>query len=387
MQIRHLARHLLPALVATAAGLAAAPPAQAQMTSDKLSDFMIMDVCVDQHDQVLADQVPGDPGCSRRRNIRAGEAIPYHLHNYPRPGGPCPQRLGTVSKDNIPVTKDGVTRIISFYDRGVDHSCPHTDPDAPSFGKLDAGREGGSVQWADDRYGYIMGSWSPVALSYWLTPSCEAAPDTSGRFRYGWVIAPATLPPEGSGGFAVFQSKLVNTRGGAEPAAGCPKRYNKPFTLWMHDGFTYKSGHAMDSVISMRFSGSSPEGDGPGAATQVEITYWTKEFGLTRWEKWARGDWVHPRSRLAADALGRTLFSSDTCSRPYAFRASPAPGLAISDTEGEGDYSRVLTDTRTGEAQTWHMSLCSDYTNVVKDPQGGLVPPWGQAISDIFWAE
>ena len=77
MQIRHLARHLLPALVATAAGLAAAPPAQAQMTSDKLSDFMIMDVCVDQHDRVLADQVPGDPGCSRRRNIRAGEELFY----------------------------------------------------------------------------------------------------------------------------------------------------------------------------------------------------------------------------------------------------------------------------------------------------------------------
>ncbi|WP_026868994.1 hypothetical protein [Inquilinus limosus] len=379
---------LLPAALALAAGLAAAPPpARAQAESDKLIDFMIMDVCVDQHDRILPGLAPGDADCTRRRNIRAGEAVPYHLHNFGAPGGPCPQRLGTVSKDNIPIEKRGVTRIVSFYDRGVDHSCPDADPDAPSFGKLDAGREGGSVQWVDERWGYIMGSWSPVALSYWLTPSCAGAPDTSGRFRYGWVIGPATLPPEGQGGFEVFQSKLVTAKDGREPEAGCPKRFARPFTMWMRDRFTYKDGRTLDSLISLRFSGSSKDGDGPGRAPQVEITYWTKEFGLTRWEKWARDDWVHPRNRQAAATLGRTLFARDTCSRPYVFRTSPVPGLTIEDSGSKDDYGRVLTDTRTGESHAWHMSLCNDYSNVVKDPDGGLVPPWGQGLSDIFWAE
>lgn len=386
MPIRHLAAGLLPA-AAMAAGLFGAPPAQAQTSSDKMSDFMIMDVCVDRQDKILPDLVPGDRDCSRHRNIKAGEAIPYHLHNFPAPNGPCPQRLGTVSKDNIPVTKDGVTRIVSFYDRGVDHSCPKVAPDAPTFGKLDTGKEGGSVQWADDRYGYIMGSWSPVALSYWLTPSCTASPNTSGRFRYGWVIAPAVLPPTGGSGYAVFDSKLVAAKG-ADVPEGCPKRFNHPFTAWTRDNFTYKSGRDLDTVISMRFSGSSRDGTGPGDATQVEITYWTKEFGLTRWEKWARADWVHPRSLKAAPDLGRTLYSQDTCSQPYVFHTALAPGLAIRDGGGkDGDYSRDVTDPKSGESHEWHMSLCSDYTNVVKDPEGGLVPPWGQAISDIFWQE
>jgi hypothetical protein len=387
MQIRFPVRWLLPAALALAAGAAMATPAYAQAESDKLSDFMVMDVCVDQHDQILSSLVPGDRDCTRRRNIRAGEAVPYHLHNFPNPGGPCPQRLGTISKDNIPISKNGVTRIVSFYDRGVDHSCPGVGPDAPTFGKLDTGREGGSVQWADERWGYIMGSWSPVALSYWLTPSCAGAPDTSGRFRYGWVIGPATLPPTGSGGFAVFQSKLVNVKDGGEPEAGCPKRFARPFTMWMRDSFTFKSGKTLDSLISLRFSSSSKDGKDPGPATQVEITYWTKEFGLTRWEKWGRDDWVHPRSKQAVATLGRSLMQSGTCSPPYDFHASPVPGLTISQSGSGEDYSRVLTDSRTGDTHTWHMSLCSDYTNIIKDPDGGLVPPWGQALSDIFWAE
>jgi hypothetical protein len=384
MQIRF---PLLPALaLAAGIGLAAAPPARAQVQSDKLQDFMIMDVCVDQHDRIDPALVPGDRDCTRRRNIRAGEAVPYHLHNFPRPGSPCPQRLGSISKDNIPIEKHGVTRIVSFYDRGVDHSCPDAKPDAPTFGKLDTGREGGSVQWIDEHWGYIMGSWSPQALSYWLTPSCAAAPDTAGRFRYGWVIGPATLPPEGQGGFAVFQSKLINLKDGAVPEAGdCPKRFAKPFTMWMRDRFTYKDGRSLDSLISMRFSSSTKDGRGPGPATQVEITYWTKEFGLTRWEKWGRDDWVHPRSKIAVATLGRTLFESGTCSPPYSFRSSPVPGLTIADSGSGDDYSRTFTQD--GESHAWHMSLCSDYTNIVKDADGGLVPPWGQGLSDIFWVE
>lgn len=386
MPIQDLARHLLPA-AGLALALGTAMPAAAQMRSDRMADFMVMDVCVDRQDKILTDLAPGDAGCDRRRNIRAGEPIPYHLHNYPARNTPCQARLGTVSKDNVPIEKNGVTRIVSFYDKGVDHSCPDVSPDAPRFGEVDAGREGGSVQWVDDQWAYTMGSWSPVALSYWLTPACEETPDTSGRFRYGWVTAPAALPPRGSGGHAVFESKLVAVKGGSTLSEGCPKRYNKPLTVWLRDDFTYKSGHDMDSVISMRFSSSDRDGDGPGKATQVEITYWTKEFGLTRWEKWARQDWVHPRSGKEVAVLGDTLAEGDSCSPPYVFQAAPAPRLSIEAKETGGKFGRTITDPKTGESHDWYMSLCSDYTNIVKDPAGGLVPPWGQAISDIFWVE
>lgn len=386
MRIRDLARCLFPAAAAVVFDLSTAAETHAQMASDRISDFMIMDVCVDRQDRVLPDLVPGEAGCSQRRNIRAGEPIPYHLHNYPDRLSACGERLGTVSKDNIPVEKDGVTRIVSFYDKGVDHSCPDVDPDATRFGEIDAGREGGSVQWSDDQYGYTMGSWSPFALSYWLTPACRRNPETSERFRHGWVIAPAILPPPGGGGYAVFESKLMTSKDASVPE-GCPNQFNHPLTIWMRDSFTYKSGGTLDSVISLRFSRSNRDGDGPGAAPQVEITHWTKEFGLTRWEKWARRDWVHPRSGQTAARLGKALFALERCSRPYAFRSNPTPRLSVRDSDTDGDYSRVLTDLQTGEAHAWYMSLCHDYTNIVKDPGGGLVPAWGQAISDIFWME
>jgi hypothetical protein len=88
---------------------------------------------------------------------------------------------------------------------------------------------------------------------------------------------------------------------------------------------------------------------------------------------------------MAAATLGKTLFQRDTCSPPYSFHSSPVPGLTIEDSGSGDDYSRTLTQG--GDSHSWHMSLCNDYTNIVKDADGGMVPPWGQALSDVFWAE
>src|SRR5262249_45062406 len=136
---------------------------------------------------VLGNLTPADPQCIHRRNINPGEPVPYHLHNFDTG---CDPDVGTVSKDNIPVVKNGITRVVSYYDHDIKGSCRK----APADRQSDAQQDGGSVQWYDADYGYIMGSWSPVALSSFVGPLCNQGPHSSLRFARGWVIAPANLP-------------------------------------------------------------------------------------------------------------------------------------------------------------------------------------------------
>ncbi len=78
-----------------------------------ISDYMIMDVCVDASDRILPALMPGDAGCERRRDIRVGETPPYELRNFLNPGRACAEDGGTVQKLNRPVERDGETRIVS----------------------------------------------------------------------------------------------------------------------------------------------------------------------------------------------------------------------------------------------------------------------------------
>ncbi|WP_374308558.1 hypothetical protein [Methylocella sp.] len=364
--------------------LGASLPAAAQIASNDILDFMIMDVCVDAADHILPGVTPYDAACSKRRNIRAGEKIPYHLHDFPAKNAGCAGRLGAISKDNIPIERDGVTRVVSFYDKGVDHSCPDVAPNAPRFGELESAGEGGSVQWADDGYGFIMGSWSPVALSSWRTPLCQENPNSSRRFARAWVIGPAKLPPRGVAGVGVFAAKHES----GDPAAtagSCPRAYGRSANVWVRDEVAFKSGHTLEALVSDHFSKdvTSPRG---ADAMQIERTYWTKEFGLSRWEKWARADWVHPRSGKSAMDLAQTLYASGMCSDPYMRKRAPSPKLTIGPAEGAPAGVYAQTVTVGGQSHQWVMTLCRDYTNVVVDENGGLEPKWGEAISPAYWA-
>ena len=352
-----------------------------------IEDFMIMDVCTDAQNKILPATAPGMSSCLRHRNVASGEALPYHLHDFPKPNSTaCKTRLGSLSKDNIPIVKNGVERIVSFYDRGVDHSCPDAHPDDPTFNQFDgASKEGGSLQYFDKEYGFIMGSWSTVSFSYWRTPLCAVGPDTSQRFMRGWVIAPFKLPPlNAPPGWGTFESKLEN--GDPNKAKlGCPESFNTQFTSWVRSNFTFKSGVTFDTLISDHYSRASSSKDGPGASEQMERTYWTNEFGLSRWEKWARDDWQHPRNGQSALELGKKLVQSGSCSNPFHLPEHVTPELSTTGSTEQGVYAEVLRNSSTGETHTWYMTLCRDYSNVVLESGMGTVPPWGGVMSDVYW--
>lgn len=320
----------------------------------RISDFMTMDVCVDASGrQTLA--IPGSRDCEKHRDVMPGELPSYKLQNFPPRDGRC--SAGLIGKLNVPVTKGANTRIISSTMRQKDCDGLDQEPDID--------RSGASIQWYDQAFGFIMGSYSPVSLSSFESDRCLRDAASSQRFFRGWVIGPADVPALGASGFGTFPSKLK--QGSASNAmGGCAGRYNRALTTWVATDFKYKSGRQFASLVSSHYSRGSASGKNPGDAMQVEGTYWTREFGLSRWEKWAREDWVHPRSKKTSLALARALFASGRCSPLTMNSVNFNAEMQVTDEEDSLDvYSKTIRNPLTGEAHLWYMTLCEDYTNVV----------------------
>ncbi|MCS0500774.1 hypothetical protein [Ancylobacter mangrovi] len=372
------------AALAAAFPLAVLAPVPARAAEPgSVGDFMIMDVCVDASDRIVANLVPGDAGCTRERDIRVGETPPYELRNFLNPGRSCTDDGGSIIRINRPVERNGQTRIVSS-NRPV--------PPGPCSGSRDAradedgaGEGGASIQWYDKGYGFIMGSYSPVALSIYQTPLCRDGDTSSRRFFRGWVIAPTEVPAPGQSGYGVFRSRLATGAASSLPAA-CPTRYRQALTTWLVTPMRFTSGREMVAIVSGHFAQASRDGLSPGATMQMEQTYWTRAFGLSRWEKWAREDWVHPRSHRPAVELARELKKRGRCGPPAGGTFDISLRTRFTDAPGSDDlYARMIVDPQTGERRRWVMTLCEDYTNIHKRPADTPLEDVSAIADPAYW--
>ncbi|MDO7836019.1 hypothetical protein Q4610_13280 [Sphingobium sp. HBC34] len=358
----------------------AATTASPVMASRSMLDFMTMDVCVDAGDRAIPGLIPGDGRCGKRRNIRAGETPPYTLHNFGYPGTPC-GTTGTIDKTNMPVTRDGVTRIVSTTIRRPGCS---TRAAAADLGGDPTAQDGASIQWADDRYGFIMGSYSPVSLSAFQSSLCRDNPRSSRRFFRSWVIAPSPLPAAGDAGVGLFDGAMA--KGASRTMMGsCPIRFRKALTTWTVQPFLFKSDRRMMAVVSSHFAQTAPDGLSPGNAMQMERTYWTAEFGISRWEKWTREDFSRKDGKDVA-TLAAQLVARGRCSAPDIAPVTYSPALQESGVRDANAYIRVLTNPRTGERHRWMMTLCEDYSNARLSDAGNRQVAPSTLASDLYWA-
>jgi hypothetical protein len=342
-------------------------------------DFMIMDVCLGIDNSILRDAIPGGSNCKRRRDIAAGEQPPYFLQNFASSDAAC--RPGMIRKVNLPVQKGKTIRVVSSTERTYCGSPPASDDEDSQ------GRNGASIQWYDKGYGFIMGSYSPVSLSSFESDLCANDRNSSHRFFRGWVIAPFEVPDIASTGFGVFPSKH-HAGAPAEAMGPCAKRYNRGLTAWLVDDFTYKSGRKFTSIISSHYSRSAPDAESPGDAMQVEQTYWTRELGLSRWEKWSREDWIHPRSKKTSRELGLRLRQGGRCSSPPEGTKTYNQQMLIESVPASRYlYEQTIRNKQTGEEHRWFMTLCEDYTNVIAAPAtaGNPAVEIGDLADDLYW--
>jgi len=355
----------------------------AQSAGSQFYDFMVMDVCVGQNDEILTDRSPIDASCTRRRNIRTDEVPPYALRNFPAGRKDCTAARTIIVKTNAPLSRHGVTRVVSSTNHLPDPDCPRSraveeDPDGAN------GPAGASIQWLDEKYGFIMGSWSHVGLSNFNGPACRSNPGSSHRFFRGWLIAPVSLPSQGGAGSGAFEAARTSSKASALMGA-CPARYRSALTTWRRGTVRFMAGVEMTAIVSSHYSNIDSAGLTPGDAQQVERTFWTSQLGISRWEKWARLDWVHPRNGMGAPELGKRLVNSGRCSPPAADRVQYNEALSVAPGTISGVYSEIVTAN--GRQQTWVMTLCEDFTNL----RIGSLPPTveeaRQGADPSYWAE
>jgi hypothetical protein len=197
------------------------------------------------------------------------------------------------------------------------------------------------------------------------------------------VIAPAILPERtGVYGYIALPSALE----ARTPSLGddCPSLNHAGLTTWVRDSFSYSSGLELDSIISEHYSRAAPLGDAPGEAQQVERTYWTDEYGLSRWEKWARDDWVNPHNHLTALQQAQALFRSGDCKAPYSINAKVSANLMYRPEVLTDTFGRLIQQSGEPNAHTWYLTLCEDYTKIVKTPQGAR-STWEDGLQDVYW--
>jgi hypothetical protein len=295
-------------------------------------DFMVQDVCVDAKDHVIANATPldGKDKCPRHRDLRAGEAPPYHKDDW-APAREAGRVNGLQSNDTFPIATKAypaaVVQLRSFVD-----ADGRPRPFEPGHG-------GGGVFLFSDNTIASGITQDPNGLQFFYGPGC-ASTDPARQILDAWVVVDKSFDPSRPGHMVARLSRFMKR---------CD-RLTYSYTSWLTRPieFRVRSGGAeskktLETLVTDHFGGPTADG-----APNMERFYLTRELGLMRWERWQNFD----RQKRAADPhRAEQMESSGQCDSVE--RPPQASG-------------------------NWKMVRCRQYTNLVQtlDPTGDLQRSW-----------
>lgn len=301
-----------------------------------LADLMIQDVCLDGagHVVVGASPVDGNPACAATRDLRPGEPLPYHKHDHPGPADRAAAPLGYQRHDSVPVDTAGFGRVVEHgFDFGVG--------EGRRFGVFDAGRgDGGDIVILSPGAAAI-GATEDGSGFQLFAGACSGALTRAALTR-SWLIAtydparPSPLRGEAT-------ARLKDLRAGAQ--RNCPERLNAAFTVWHTADVRYRAAPGQGVPVTLPSLVSEHYGGGdPATADHVERFYFTRELGLTRWERWqnSRGNRQYDAAAVAAAAA--RFAATGRCS------ATPPPEGAAMVLVDCREWTRIVPpDASTGD--------------------------------------
>lgn len=277
-------------VAATGAVLSASAASAQSAAHSELYDYLVQDVCVDASDRIIA----GDPAtCSRHRNLRLGEKSPFVLtdwdtkalkpyvawSSFPVRGMDGRTRVLTY-KDALP---DGFTNNYSFSSGNRSDGFDLMDINYGSYASFIRTFDGGCLdQLISAREGAAYTLRSPASRAGgWVTFPLSSAPSS-------WPLVSAITN----------RTALRPISGGAGCSGGSSvgrTYWNRPRSLrFERNGAS--QGKSMMAIESAHFAGT----DFSSQNNAMERFYFTREYGLTRWENWV------PRSRCLAQAASAT---------------------------------------------------------------------------------
>ena len=206
------------------------------------------------------------------RDLLVGENLPYMNHDlYPETG-----ETFQISNSFPMKHSDGSVRVLQTLDY-VAHGAGLQPGNIKSF-QFDVDYDGYNANSMNvgSQYVNILGTADPSSgVQLFVAPDCSLV-DSWGLF--GKEVF------ELKEGRHLFKLNVVRSALG-DSGWECPEFYNDGYTTYedIHN-FTYSSGKVMETVKISHWGGTTVE-----TATGAEKEFFTKEYGLTRWEAWVKG--------------------------------------------------------------------------------------------------
>ena len=243
-------------------------------------DYLIQDVCLDNFGAVVVstDVDRLDPAlCASHRDLSPGELLPYHKHDMHGDNGMFNQL-----SDSFPLLHDdGTVRVLQTLDF-ADHGANIQNL---TYLQYDKGLDGYNANQAATEFASIIGTEDP-SCGLAECPEYLVAPAVSGNgctLLDSWGLWDKNLlrSPTGNNGSHLFR---LNIQRGIPPSAGiCPTFYNDAFTQYaLLPSYHFQSGKILKNVVREQHWAGATFAD----ATSGETQFFTREYGLTRWEAW-----------------------------------------------------------------------------------------------------
>ena len=265
----------------------------ADLAQDPVMDLVIQKVCIDPAGKVL----PVDPfdchGADRLRPLRVGESLPYHKHDQPQPGHPD----GIQRKDSYPVLDaEGQLLIVNPFDH---------EP----FDRYKASGDGYDLIRVRDGWVSISGTRDGGGFSTtFFGAGC--------RPWGGWVSFPATDPVVAGSADLPISGRHWQQNGESWPGKCDPSRVNGSLTSWdWLPGFHFSGvdGSPAKILDALRSIHGSPERPSFLQKGHLEVFYFTRLYGLTRWETWRPTQQVEQSDESRRKAAHARV----VCGEPY----------------------------------------------------------------------
>ena len=293
-------------------------------------DYLIQNVCLDGQGNVLAGSTPLSPDCTRQRDLRPGERLPYHKSDWPNDRSLQKNPNGWEESDSFPVVFNGQTFSIQTFQLGVE---------GHQFLEYSAG-DGGQIAHITPYGASLILTEDGHGLKFFYGPGCDS--------RFNWTSLDDS--------WLLFQPSIQTTPLGHAIArltqttdpGQCPRRLSAALTIWDIRPIRYRValdhslGPALTTIVTDHFSQDSIDRSG-----SMERMYLTRELGWTRWERWQNLDAPGSETDTYRERAGR-LEASGRC----AARAA-AP---------ESSKSWVLVD-------------CREFTNLIPSTTPGGETP------------
>ena len=247
-------------VVATAIGFATLSLCE-HASAQSPGDYLVQMVCVDG----AGAAVFGDPvSCpNNRRKLLPGEALPYHKIDTG----------GYQISDSYPIASaDGVSRAVQTYFFIEDLNKDPLFPNQPFQYQPHGGY---NILGSDGSWIFYRGTsdpgryWSPWWAAGCQTKGWRLFPNSSAAFTYGNNVHGLTTSP------------------------GCPAEVPATNALleWtLYSGFNFvvstsdpSKNRTLDTLAGYHFTRNAD-----GSVGDLEISFFTQEYGATRWEAWRR---------------------------------------------------------------------------------------------------